>query len=489
MTQGARQLSARLLLGFLTFVPILVLFCLVIFAPPDGSERARLMQFVGRFHPLSVHLPIAVLVLVPLVELVGRNRRFPHLLPSVDFLLGVATCGAIVAATLGWSLARSGGYSGPLATQHMWSGVFVAAMAWSCWVLRARASTVGLQRVYAAALIAAVGLVSWTGYRGGQLSQGENHLTQYMPAPFASLFGVADSEAIAADPLSINPATFYGGRVQPILATHCITCHGSNRHKANLRLDSYAAVMRGGKHGPVIKAGEPKGSELFRRITLPQSDDDFMPPENKRPVSAGDLKLIELWISSGASATQSVDSIKDLPSTSRIAVAEVTVEEVDPAVVAKQRADLAPTVQQLQKRFPNVIDYQSRDSADIVVNAAWMNSKFGDSEVATLAPLSERIISVDFSNTAITDRSAATIASMKNLRSLRLMHTRIGDATLQALGSLGQLETLNIFDTSVTPSASPALVRLAKLRRIYAGGTKLASASSLPQEIRDKFVF
>ena len=59
--------------------------------------------------------------------------------------------------------------------------------------------------------------------------------------------------------------------------------------------------MRGGKHGPVIKAGNVKGSELFRRVTLPPSDDDAMPPQGKRPLSANEIKLIELWIAAGAS--------------------------------------------------------------------------------------------------------------------------------------------------------------------------------------------
>jgi hypothetical protein len=39
--------------------------------------------------------------------------------------------------------------------------------------------------------------------------------------------------------------------------------------------------MRGGKHGAVIKAGDGKGSELFRRISLSPSSDDFMPSEQQ----------------------------------------------------------------------------------------------------------------------------------------------------------------------------------------------------------------
>ena len=119
----------------------------------------------------------------------------------------------------------------------------------------------------------------------------------------------------------------------------------------------------------MIKAGDAKGSELFHRITLPRTDDDFMPAENKRPLSPSEVKLIELWISAGASGTQAADAIKDLPmDSSSTAVAEVSIEEIDPAVVARQRAALAPTVAQLQKQFPDMLQYESRGSANLVVD-------------------------------------------------------------------------------------------------------------------------
>ncbi len=493
MISWLRGMSARKFFGLITLAPILLLLGLLVLAPPDGNERTQLLQFFGRFHPLSIHLPIALLMLVPLLELAGRNRRFPYLLSAVDFVLGVATCGAIAAAILGWLLARNGGYSGPLVTQHMWGGLFVAAAAWSCWFLRGNISTdistVQQKRLYAATLILTVGLVSFTGHRGGQLSQGENFLTELAPAPIASLLALGDTGEAPKNSPNGGANTFYGAKIQPLLNQHCVTCHGRSKHKSKLRLDNFEAVMRGGRHGPVIKASELKGSELFRRITLPQSDDDFMPPDNKRPISAADVKLIQKWIAAGASGTLAADAIKDLPSTVSNPVAEVTFEELDPAVVAKERASLASVVTQLQQKFPNVLDYQSRASADIVVSASWLGAKFGDNELAALGPLSERIVSADFSSTAVTDKSAGTIAAMKHLRTLRLMHTKIGDTTLQALGSLDQLETLGIFDTLVTSATLPALTRLPKLRHIYVGGTKIADNQSIPQEVRNKLIY
>jgi hypothetical protein len=287
-----------------------------------------------------------------------------------------------------------------------------------------------------------------------------------------------------------GPNSFYGTRIQPLLNQHCVTCHGRSKHKSNLRLDSFDAMMRGGKHGAVVKPADIKGSELLRRVSLPQSDDDFMPPDNRRPLTPSDVKLLEQWIAAGASGTMASDAIQGAPlAAASPTAAEAKFEETDPAAIAKERANLAATVAQLQKRLPNVLDYQSRASADIVVTASWMGAKFGDSELALLAPLAEKIVSADFTNTAITDKSASVIALMQRLRALRLMHTKIGDVTVQRLNSLNQLELLNIFDTSVTPTALTALTHLPKLQQVYVGETKISDSASISPEIRRRLVF
>jgi len=490
MTFSVHRISARVWFGLLTLVPILILLLLVLLAPPDGNERAQLFQFLGRFHLLAVHLPIALLVLVPVMELAGRSRHFPYLLPSADFMLSVAICGAIVAGALGWCLARSGGYSGPLVTQHMWGGVSVSIAAWSCWLARARSSQSHIDPIYAMALLATVGLVSFTGYRGGQVSQGENHLTEHMPVRLRTMLGLLAPELPETLSSRGGSATFFGAHIEPLFTGHCIDCHGRSKHRANLRLYSYNAVMQGSKHGLVIKAGDPKNSKLFHRITLPPGDDDFMPAQNKPPLSPNEVKLIELWISAGASGTQLADAIKDLPVDSALpAVVEVSFEEFDAVATAKQRAGLAPIVAQLQQRFPAALDYESRGSADLVVNASLLGSKFGDNDLAALAPLSEHIVIADFSGTTITDSSSSAIGAMTRLRSLRLMHTKITDATVQALAPLSQLESLNLFDTPVTPAALTAIGHLPKLRHLYARETKIFPDAPMSKDTKEKIIF
>ncbi len=473
------RISARNAFSFVALISVLLLPVLLILFPPDGTQRAAWAQFIGRFHPLAVHLPIALIVLVPILELIGKKQQFSYLRQAVPFVLTLALAGAVVAAFLGWCLGRNGGFTGPLVTQHMWGAVALLALCWICWLARIDGSR--LRSVYPIALGVTVVAVAFTGYRGGQLSFGENHLTEFMPA----LFG---GSVNASDPSVNDPSTFYGARIQPIFSAQCLSCHSAAKRKGGLQLTSYPALMRGGKHGAVVKAGDASGSELLHRVTLPPSDDNFM-PKGKPALSADQAKLIELWIAAGASGTASVESINGAPASPSLQpVVEVKFPEIDKAEVAKQRAGIASTVAHLQQRFPNVLDYESRDSADLALNASIMAEHFGDGDLEAFAPLASHVAIADFSRTAITDKSAAILGSMKSLRELRLMHTTIGDPTVEAVAGLDRLESVSVFDTRVTPAVLPKVESMRHLKHFYVAQTGISAASISPA-LKDKVVF
>src|SRR5215471_6326862 len=130
-----------------------------------------------------------------------------------------------------------------------------------------------------------------------------------MPKESASAESVPGAQATALPAL----ATFFAVRVQPILKDKCLTCHNPNKHKSNLRLDSFDQLMRGSKHGPVIKPGDPQHSELYRRITLSPDAKDFMPADGKPRLAAGEVEVIRLWLSSGASNTVAAQAIAAPP--------------------------------------------------------------------------------------------------------------------------------------------------------------------------------
>ena len=481
--------TSILRIKFLSLIPVFVLAVLLAAMPPDGKERSQWLLFAGKFHLLTIHFPIALIYLVPVLELVGRKERFSYLKSTVDFVLVLALLSSLFAASLGWALAWSGSYSGHIVTQHMWGGLLTATACWVCWFLRARMVNGQGSVPYALTLALMVAAVSWTGYHGGQLTQGENHLTESMPASLRSALGMSATVPAKASiaPSGIDHSTVYGGRIEPILAENCYTCHGPDKQRAGLRLDSYNAIMHGGKQGPVIKSGSAKASELFRRITLPQSDDDAMPPQGNRPLTPDEIQTIQAWINAGAAESAPLSSAHGMPSASVAPVAQVKFPEYDPSAVNAARKDHAADVVALQKHYPNLLEYESRTSAMLVLNAALAGEKFGDSDIAAMKPIFDAITSADFSGTAITDRSAPVLAAMKHLRSLRLSHTQITEKTISQLRSMPELEVISIVGTQVTASSIPMLTSMPKLRRAYVADTSIkpdaANTSALKQEL------
>src|SRR5258705_12044060 len=55
---------------------------------------------------------------------------------------------------------------------------------------------------------------------------------------------------------------FFEKKIRPLLAENCFKCHGPEKQKAGLRLDSLASIMKGGDSGPAVAPGKPEESLL-----------------------------------------------------------------------------------------------------------------------------------------------------------------------------------------------------------------------------------
>lgn len=89
---------------------------------------------------------------------------------------------------------------------------------------------------------------------------------------------------------------FFETHVRPVLSNRCYECHGPEKQKGKLRVDSLAALLAGGKSGPALKAGKPDESLLIQAIRHGESLQ--MPPRMKLPAKEiGDLTA---WVKMGA---------------------------------------------------------------------------------------------------------------------------------------------------------------------------------------------
>jgi mono/diheme cytochrome c family protein len=84
----------------------------------------------------------------------------------------------------------------------------------------------------------------------------------------------------------------------PILEKTCVECHGPDKVKARLRMDSVAGLQKGGKSGALLKPGDPENSLMMRRVLGLDGEDQM--PLDKDPLSEAQIDTLRRWIAAGA---------------------------------------------------------------------------------------------------------------------------------------------------------------------------------------------
>jgi mono/diheme cytochrome c family protein len=87
--------------------------------------------------------------------------------------------------------------------------------------------------------------------------------------------------------------------VRPLFARHCTGCHGADKQKSGLRLDSAAAGRRGGDSGPAYEAGKSSESLIIQAVTGAEGI-AAMPPKGGTPLTPDEIVTLKLWIDQGA---------------------------------------------------------------------------------------------------------------------------------------------------------------------------------------------
>jgi uncharacterized membrane protein len=429
----------------------------------DGKPHADWQQFLGRFHPLAVHLPIGFLLLVPLLEIVGIFR--PSLREAAGFVLGLAFASAVLALTLGVLLAYGGGNSGALVTRHMAGGIALTIGLLLCSLARPWWIERSVPIFYPALLACMIPLLFWTADQGGSITHGSNYLTAYMPTSLKRLTLMSTRT---------TPTSFYAMHISPIFDSNCATCHGASKSNGGLRLDSFDLVMEGGKDGPVIIAGDAEKSLLLRRVTLPADHKQFMPAEGRPPLRLEEIALIKAWIQQGASPTAAT-------------LAGISTDNDRPEPPLQPVGDystLMPEIRQMQQtQGAKLIPVSHKPEDGLILFTVDAASSFGDDQLEQFQNFAPYIVEAELGRTAVTDAGFDTLKQFSHLRALHLEETHVTGNGLAKLASLSQLTYLNLSGTQVTEESVRPLNSMKNLRHIYLYNTPAQPAAN-PQPAR-----
>lgn len=131
-------------------------------------------QFIGRLHPLLVHLPIGILLLALLFELLSRRGKNRAVQTAIPFVLLVGAIAAVFSCLSGWLLSQNGEYENELVSRHQWSGIAVAILSLSAYWLKTRQH----KAAYFFLSMLLLPNILLTGHWGITLTHGEGYLTK-----------------------------------------------------------------------------------------------------------------------------------------------------------------------------------------------------------------------------------------------------------------------------------------------------------------------
>jgi len=423
--------------------------------------------FMGRLHPMVVHLPIGFILLAVVFELLSYVPKFRYLKSAISITLLLGFIAAAAACLLGYLLSLSGDYNYQNLARHKLTGIAVAILSGLLFLLTTKKINNRIvlpSKLFSALFIGLFFLITYTGHQGGNLTHGSEYLSMNV------LQGQERKK-----PASVEEALIFEDVVQPMLVARCGQCHSEGKLKGQLSIASLAALLKGGKSGAAVVAGKLPESELYHRITLEPSNEKYMPADGKTPLTKQEVHIIKWWIEKGTVAEHT--TMATMKNTAEIKSNVSAWLGLSDAVANSEEAGT-----EVNPDIPKTVDENQLDSLrskGMQVRIMSHNPVMLDITLpaGTVQPLSamkshlkaiaKNVVWLNLSRNNCTDASLDFLPLMTNLEKLRLEKNPITDGIVSQLTGLQHLEALNLNETGITTAGLEKLKSVAGLKRVY----------------------
>ncbi len=290
-------------------------------------------------------------------------------------------------------------------------------------------------------------------------------------------FKQSSSFALALTCLATSAAAApqFEKEVWPILKSKCMECHRApfeengrkKEPKAGLRLDGAWAILKGSENGPVLTPKDSAKSLIYTVTTLPEDDDDFMPPKGD-PLTDAEKALLKAWIDAGADFGGWEGNTEGKPADAAAKEADRVREHE--TFYAKLSEGVSPASDEVLKKAKEGGAQLFQLKADSpLLRADFLTgvSSCNDAKIQVLVPLKEQLAQVDLGRTVVTDEALKVLGTFPRLALLDLRQTKVTDAGLQHLSKSTHLRSLNLYGTEVTDAGLKHLHTLKGLRNVY----------------------
>jgi len=371
------------------------------------------LQWLGKFHPLALHFPIVFGFLISIYFLFFQNKRIS--IDSEKLLLAVNALLATIVAVFGLLLSLQNGEQSELISWHKWGGIAVAILSWLfIYILSLK---VIIKQILAVLFL--IVLIGST-HKGAQITHGVNALS------FPQSSG---SEAeIAAD----STLTIYQLAIAPILDRKCVSCHGPDKTKGDLQLNTPENISFGGESGDLIEDGI-----LMKTIQLPLEHESHMPPEGKLQLTDDEKSIIRLWVKTGGNFELKLNELAENDSLFLL------VNKFQNA--ANQKAALnfdLPGLEEFNSNYCST-NYLFNGSDEVEVNF-FQGSNYNPENLKKLEKIKTSIVSLNMQGMPLKKEDLDIIVQFSNLEKVNLNSTKLDIGSLEVLKTLPNLKSVSI---------------------------------------------
>lgn len=445
----------------------LLLFCFL-----DLSVLPQIVLFAGRFHPVVLHLPITLIILlIPFSIYLQRRTDTDDLSRLFDVVLHYIALISTLTALAGFLLAADGGYDQESLRFHKWLGVAVAFLTHALVYIKKAFAQKTL--VWNIAMAATLIVMVAGSHFGGNLTHGEGFFTfkkDTKPTNAVVEFG--------------EKTTVYQGAVQPVLEAKCITCHNDKKMKGGLNLSSFQVAAKGGKSGAAWVSGDPDKSLMIERMLLDMDNKEHMPPKGKAQLSAAEILLFKEWIRAGANPTKTYHSLAASDTLKAIVSSMMKAAPAEKATKTYSfSAASASAIEQLNSPFRRILPLASNSPALSV--KFYLKEKYDLNMLKECKSIAEQVVEVNLSNMPADDKAIEVLSSFENIERINLNGTAISGKNLGVLKSNKHLEQVSLASTAVAYPMLDALGAIPSLKKVFLWNTALTEPEMAA--IRKKF--
>ncbi|WP_232834949.1 c-type cytochrome domain-containing protein [Pleomorphovibrio marinus] len=453
---------------------ILGMFCLIVpFLPTEHSGNLPLFSLLGRFHPLILHFPIVLILLLALSVFAGRfHASLKHPVLTKALLL-LACISSFVAVLAGYLLYLTEDYAGQLINNHLIGGVltgFFISLATFVYFFNEKGVLAFGIWIYHGFLMASTVSLGYTSHIGGSLTHGADFLTE----PLELLF--PPSSSLPDKPM--EEMLIYGDVVATLLDAKCVNCHNENKTKGGLLMNSHDALLKSGDGGkPAVVEGKPEESEMVVRMLLPPDHEDRMPPEGKPGLSENEIALVKFWIEKGAPEDMTVGDLDEDSDINRSLAAMLPqINRTRHKIALENEAfeEVRKELEQLAEKINVRISLDEKaEGKSFDLKMKFPPRPFSNEELLALAPYASYFSSISLASADIGDDELFFIGKMENLERLYIPKTSVDGSGLPYLVHLEKLKEINLSFTSLKGGNALHLLEFPNLNKVYIYGTSV----------------